>query len=635
MAETFNQELFEAMLRHQTGILRFSGGVRNQIWRLLDATEADLAATILAQAGGAGFTTSKQRLKLEKLLASLSETRLGGWKDANKVWFEEMHGLAQAEPGFFDNLIAGAVPVELGSTLPSVEVLKDIVTSTPFQGKTLSEWATNIQAADIGRIEDAVKIGLVQGESPSVIARRIVGSAALNGRDGVTQITRRHAASITRTVTSGIASEARAKYAELNKDLAPDELFTATLDSRTTPICRRFDGQIFKVGTGPVFPLHFGERSLYSPIIDGEVVGERPRRDFTERQLLREFSKEKGFKAPTKRAKLPRGTKGEYDVFARKRMRELTGTAPAKLTYQKWLEGQTAEFQDDILGPTRGKAFRNGLKLDRFVQVDGTELTLAQLAKLNAEAFKGIKLPIVGGTSQKIVKTAASKLKASVAAPPGKPRATKKKTATKVAPTATAETLRDELAEIIGADPIAVELMPAEFMQEIVDVFKESVPTSVARSLRQIRFLDLGTDAYAQVEGLGTILTFNRKMFGDARALKRASRALKLDFNAKWSSTATTKGVVSHEMGHVLDSFKTRSFVSPFADATEYVFSNPATIANLSEYALTNVDEAFAEAFSAVFEIPKTKWNPWLQGFAEELRKGYVVAGDSIPSILK
>lgn len=69
-------------------------------------------------------------------------------------------------------------------------------------------------------------------------------------------------------------------------------------------------------------------------------------------------------------------------------MRELTGTTPARTTYQSWLTGQSAAFQNDILGPTRGALFRRGgLKLDRFVEFDGTELTLAQLASRNTNAF--------------------------------------------------------------------------------------------------------------------------------------------------------------------------------------------------------------------------------------------------------
>lgn len=396
MADTFNEELFDSMLRHQIGLQRYGSSVRNQIWALLDATEADLKRQI-ANAGAIGLDTPARVARLNRLLAKLKESRLVGWREARKVWFEEMRALSVAEAGFFDRIIIAAVPgVELGTLLPDPARLRNIVTSKPFMGKTLKGWADNVQRADLSRIEDQIKIGLVQNESPQQISRRIVGTVNQRGRDGVTQITRRNATAITRTVTNGVASEARRIYAELNKEIAPDEVFTATLDTRTTPICRSLDGKQYKVGTGPQLPLHIGERSLYSPVIDGEVIGVRPRRDFTQQKLVREFSKSRGIDVKTPRgqtakaarAAIPRGHRGDFDKWSRKRMRELTGSTPAKTTYQQWLGGQSAGFQNEILGPTRGKLFRKGgLKLDKFVELDGTELTLAQLATRNTDAF--------------------------------------------------------------------------------------------------------------------------------------------------------------------------------------------------------------------------------------------------------
>jgi hypothetical protein len=255
-------------------------------------------------------------------------------------------------------------------------------------GKTMRAWADKLRRDDLSRIEDQIKIGLVQGETGQQISRRVVGSAALRGRDGVMEIARRNAAAITRTVANGVAADARRQFAEANKHLAPTELFLATLDSRTTPICRRFDGEHFEIGEGPVLPLHWGERSLRVMLLGAEAVGERPRRDFTERSLLRDYSKENGFPPVKKRDRLPRGHKGSFDKFARARMRKLTGTVPAKTTYQQWLGRQSAVNQDDILGPTRGKLFRKGkLTLDKFVEYDGQELTLAQLARRHADAF--------------------------------------------------------------------------------------------------------------------------------------------------------------------------------------------------------------------------------------------------------
>ncbi len=388
---TYNDEIRDAMVRHQLGLLQFSGHVRNRIWRLLDETEADLREQIERYAGRAGFDAPARLRRLEALLERLRETRLAAWRDATAVWLEELEGLARAEPAFLDNVLQAAVPVELAATLPAASRLRDIVRSRPFEGKTLREWARDIQRADVDRIERAVKIGLVQNETVPQISRRIVGTAAQRGRDGVTQITRRNAAAITRTVVSGVSSEARALYLEANDDLAPQMLFTATLDSRTTPICRSLDGNLYAVDDpqAPKLPLHFGERSLYSPVVDGEVIGDRPRRDFTQRSLLREYAERENLeRVPRRRADLPRGHKGAFDKWSRGRMRELTGTTPAKTTYGEWLGRQKASIQDDILGKTKGRLFRRGdLELDKFVEPSGRELPLGQLADRYPGAF--------------------------------------------------------------------------------------------------------------------------------------------------------------------------------------------------------------------------------------------------------
>lgn len=391
---TYNEELLDAMISHQVGILQFSGSVRNRAWALLDKTESDIKRQI-ADATNAGLTSPSRVRRLNKLLEGLRETRGQAWKDVEAFWIKEMKGLARAEVEFFERIIVGALPVELNTVVPDALRLRQIVTSKPFMGKTVRQWARHVGRADINRIEDQIKIGMVQGETNQQIARRVVGTAKLKGRDGVTQISRRQAAGITRTVTNGVAAESREEFLQANQDLAPQKIFVATLDQRTTPICRRFDGQIFAVDdpNAPVFPLHFGERSLYAPAIDGEVIGDRPRRDFTDRQLLREYADENGFRAPSNRDGLPRGHKGAFDAFARVRMRELTGTTAAKTTYGQWLGRQSAANQDDILGPNRGRLFRRGgLTVDKFVERDGTEVTLAQLGEQFPGAFEAAGL---------------------------------------------------------------------------------------------------------------------------------------------------------------------------------------------------------------------------------------------------
>ena len=179
----------------------------------------------------------------------------------------------------------------------------------------------------------------------------------------------------------------------MNEALFAEELYTATLDGRTTPQCQSLDGNTYPVGEGPIPPVHIQCRSLRVGVINGQVVGHRPMRAFTEPQMVREFTKSRRLPSTNRRAQLPRGTKGDFDKFRAKRVRELTGRVPAKVSYQEWLSRQSRVFQDDVLGKTKGRLFRKGgLKLDKFVNRRGDALRLDQLARTEADAFRAAGL---------------------------------------------------------------------------------------------------------------------------------------------------------------------------------------------------------------------------------------------------
>jgi hypothetical protein len=68
--------------------------------------------------------------------------------------------------------------------------------------RTLAEHAAIIARADVNRIDTAIRSGLSAGFSSTDIARRVVGSASLNGTDGSTEMTRQHIARLGLAVIS-------------------------------------------------------------------------------------------------------------------------------------------------------------------------------------------------------------------------------------------------------------------------------------------------------------------------------------------------------------------------------------------------------------------------------------------------
>jgi len=174
----------------------------------------------------------------------------------------------------------------------------------------------------------------------------------LQYKDGLLSITKRGADAMVRTAVQHAASQARAETWKSNADLSTEYEFVATLDSRTTVQCRSLDRRVFKIGKGPMPPLHIKCRS-------------------------------------TTILKLP----SEFDFLNKGATRaSVNGPVPQDLSYYDWLKQQPEPFIREVLGRDRAKLFLDGgLSADRFaaLQLDRNfqPLTLEQMKALEPLAF--------------------------------------------------------------------------------------------------------------------------------------------------------------------------------------------------------------------------------------------------------
>lgn len=136
-------------------------------------------------------------------------------------------------------------------------------------------------------------------------------------------------------------------------------------------------------------------RSIMTPVVDGEaMLGNRP---FVIGENM----------TTTRFRQLARSKAGDarwrnMDSAARKRATdraraawaaENVGELPAETTYEQFLRRQSAEFQDSVLGPTKGALFRRGkVSLSEFVDETGRTLTLEELREENRALWKRLKL---------------------------------------------------------------------------------------------------------------------------------------------------------------------------------------------------------------------------------------------------
>jgi SPP1 gp7 family putative phage head morphogenesis protein len=220
-----------------------------------------------------------------------------------------------------------------------------VVNARPFQGRLLKEWVSELEAGKARRLRDAVRLGVVQGETVDQIVRRVRGTRALNYKDGIMEIGRRGAEALVRTAVSHTTTAARDVLYEQNKELIAAEQWVATLDTRTCPECMALDGEKFELGKGTKTPAHIGCRCVRVPVVKSW--------------------RELGFNVD----ELDPGTRASMD-----------GQVSATETYGSWLNKQTAAVQDDALGPARAKMFRDGdFNVKSFTNRAGDELTLEQL----------------------------------------------------------------------------------------------------------------------------------------------------------------------------------------------------------------------------------------------------------------
>lgn len=381
--------IHDALVRHQVFLLRFASQLKTAVNTPLNWSEELIRDMILGRIGRARSLES-----MNKLVGLIINTRAEAWAESTALWRDELRALAVQEGAWILDALKRTIPLEIAPLGISTKVANSIVNGAMVNGRTVMEWAADARRADADMIRTSVRMSATAGAAPRLAVRALMGTQAAAGADGLLQRTRNNVAAISRSAVVGISDAVRSETFELNPDIVEQEVFTAVLDGRTTPICRSLDSKRYDIGEGPHPPLHMNCRSIRVPTLNGETIGNRNATPIFMRRILKDFTSENGLAAVTKRADLPHGTKGAFDAFRRARAMQVVGKEAVATSYETFLRRQPATFQDDVLGVTKGKLFRQGgLGLDAFVDRNTYQpVTLARLAQSDAAAFKAAGL---------------------------------------------------------------------------------------------------------------------------------------------------------------------------------------------------------------------------------------------------
>jgi len=352
--QTADEKLLEQVSRHSVLLERLKAGEVKKFETYLRRADTHVRDQLTRKE-----LTTYGRSRLEEFLGRVGGKLLEIYKAFSDRMQSDLVDIAQYEAAFEGRSLAKALLVD--AVMPADSLLRAAINTQPLQvagvdgGKLLKPFLSGWTRTESDRVTNAIRMGVVQGQTNAEITQVIRGTAAQNFTDGLLAVTNRSARAVVQTAVQHVATTARMETLKANAEVVPGYRIVATLDRKTSLQCRSLDGREFEMGKGPVPPFHIHCRTTITPIT----------------RLSALFGK-----GATRAAV---GADGG-------------GQVSASLSYYQWLKTQPAAFHDAALGPVRGKLFRDGgLTAERFtaLQLDKNfkPLTLDQLKELEPLAF--------------------------------------------------------------------------------------------------------------------------------------------------------------------------------------------------------------------------------------------------------
>ena len=364
------------LYRNAIDLNRFSNSVARRIARTYNDLIVDAVERLAAAGTGA---TATQTARYGAILAQLRES-LENWAGtATALSVGELQGLVELQAEFVTNVLNGELPDDLLLQVRSVQIspqfaqavatvdpttynvvtlsddlgatvrgvpkefkldIGDGSTITLPNGATLATSFRRLAGKQAEVFSREVRNGLLLGESTEKISRRL--------RRQLIAVPNNQIKAMVRTSVNQVANAASQAVYSQNPEITSKYQYIATLDSRTSAICRALDGRTFTYGKGPTPPQHFNCRSTTVPVVDYKGLGITPPK-------------------PGKR-------------------RSSAGLVPANQTYGQWLFDQSKEVKEDVLGAKQvpyfnmlSRKYGPSVAIRKFVSSDGTEVTLQEL----------------------------------------------------------------------------------------------------------------------------------------------------------------------------------------------------------------------------------------------------------------
>ena len=410
----------EAFFRETIDLNRYSNAVAkkyaityNEI--ILNAANQLKKIDLRQQVAGEAVVIAPQTRKRLRAIIKQSKDSLNKWSGATARDFKkELQGVTVLQTEFVENELkkvvkSGNIPINSVAVSPKYAesvIMTDptqvnIFTSTNFKedafvkfgsgkfdltstqgaaitlpnGETVNKAFRGIATKSQERLALAIRSGVFSGETTQQIARRMIGKLefgdfgplsvkqlAQSGGE-LTKLANNQIQTIVRTSVNQVQNQASQAVYAANSKVAPKYEYVATLDSRTSPICRRLDGQKFAYNKGPTPPQHFNCRSTTVPVVDFDGL----------------------------QKKYPSLEKPPVGKVVTRPTGEGTGRVPQGTAYGDWLLKQDKKLQVKTLGSEQKVRFFKRIAkkegsgqaaIRKLIRNDGSERTLDDLKRL-------------------------------------------------------------------------------------------------------------------------------------------------------------------------------------------------------------------------------------------------------------
>lgn len=358
-------ELFAALTNRSILDQRFATSLSNETISILN----DMAKYLRERLAREGDTI-KNTARLNKLLSDVNKRLEDIYENINELYIEQFKFLAFDEAEFVAASMQSVVVSDVIVESVSNQRLWDAVTKNPLRVAPSNGYVDfTAMIDDLGDnaklVANMISGGFASNLTLQEITQSIIGTRAQGYTDGILDKSRRDANRIIRTAVNHIANESRSEVFKQNKNIVYGYTIAATIDTRTSTICRFYDGKTYRYDARaqPMPPFHHNCRTQVYPEMYGESLKD------TGATRAVNFKAKDGAKA---------GKVGQVD---------------AQRQYYDILKQQPAAQQDLVLGKARGLIFRNsGLSAEEFRKAlsdsMGRPLTLKEMAEKNAEILR-------------------------------------------------------------------------------------------------------------------------------------------------------------------------------------------------------------------------------------------------------